>query len=94
MFLHTFIHLCCLFSGWFANEANVANNKQQLDNFMTQSQDEQERYECSETGSDVKLGRLVSEDSGTHHKCRHKTPLSTYQNFALVGWNYHVEFST
>ena len=30
--------LCCLFSGWFAKEANVANNKQPLANFMTQSQ--------------------------------------------------------
>ena len=32
------LKLCCLFSGWFAKEANVANNKQPLANFMTQSQ--------------------------------------------------------
>ena len=26
------------------------------------------------------------------NKCRHKTLPSTYQNVALVGWNYHVVF--
>ena len=31
------VKLCCLFSGWFAKEANVANNKQRLANFMTQA---------------------------------------------------------
>ena len=42
-FIHCMILLClqynekwwCLFSGWFAKEANVANNKQRLANFMT-----------------------------------------------------------
>ena len=28
------------------------------------------------------------------NKCRHKTLPSTYQNVALVGWNYHVVFPT
>ena len=45
-FMHCTVLLCmqynvklfCLFSGWFAKEANVANNKQRLANFMTQSQ--------------------------------------------------------
>jgi hypothetical protein len=32
------VELCCLFSGWFAKEANVANNKQRLANFTQQSQ--------------------------------------------------------
>ena len=32
------VKLCCLFSAWFAKEANVANNKQRLANFMPQSQ--------------------------------------------------------
>jgi hypothetical protein len=48
--VHQFIHcmvllcvkynvkLCCFFSGWFAKEANVANNKQRLANFMPKSQ--------------------------------------------------------
>ena len=29
------VKLCCLVSGWFAKEANVANNKKRLANFMT-----------------------------------------------------------
>jgi hypothetical protein len=32
------VKLCCLFSGWFAKEANVANNKQRLANCVPQSQ--------------------------------------------------------
>ena len=30
------VKLCCLFSSWFAKDANVANNKQRLANDMTQ----------------------------------------------------------
>ena len=32
------VELSCLFSSWFAKEANVNNNKQQLANLMTQVQ--------------------------------------------------------
>ena len=32
------VKLCCLFSCWFAKEANGANNKQRIAIFMTQSQ--------------------------------------------------------
>ena len=32
------VKLCCLFSGWFSKEANVASSKHRLADFMTQSQ--------------------------------------------------------
>ena len=63
------VKLCCLFSSWFAKEANVANNKQWLANFMTQSQKNGNAISAlrPEIKSQVQLGRLVSKASGSHH---------------------------
>ena len=52
------VKYCCLFSGWFANEANVATNKRRLATISCHNhKDEQERYSCSETGRDIKHWR-------------------------------------
>jgi hypothetical protein len=60
--------LCYLFSGWFAKEANVANNKQRLANFMTQSQRGTGTAQMfrGRKGRQKQLGR-VSGASGSHH---------------------------
>ena len=65
------VMLCLLFSSWFAKEANVANNKQWLANFMTQSQKNGNAISAlrAEINSQVQLGRLVSKASGSHQQC-------------------------
>ena len=54
------VKLCCLFSSWFAKEANVANNKQRLANDLTRSQRRTGTLSAmrQEMTSQVQLGRL------------------------------------
>ena len=70
---------CCLFLSRFAKDANVANNKQRLANFMTQSKIQQECYKCYENGNYVKSATRKAGVRGFRN-----TPLCIYAYLSVI----------
>ena len=62
LYVQYIVKLCCLFSRWFAKEANVANNKQWLAN------EKRERYKCCKPGNYVMFSLEQVERTGVLYK--------------------------